>query len=78
MSSYIKLILELAIHTLSIVEKNFATKYTKKLFELERTYDEESDKDKPDRNVLDTIERDILRIGKLVNIEAKRQKAIDL
>lgn len=37
--------------------------------ELEKAYDEESDKDVPDNNVLDHIERDILRLSSIVSAE---------
>ena len=73
-----KLILSLLNYSLSIFDHEQKMKYQKKLYKLEKEYDNEMDKTRPDRNKLDNIERDILRIGGLVDTEIKRQKANDL
>lgn len=78
MSEYIKLILKLAGHVASIVDKENSEQYQEKLYELEKKYDEENDKERTDHNVLDGIERDIMRISGLVNNEASRQKALPM
>ena len=68
----IKLILSLTKHVLAIWEKENAEQYLEELTKLEKEYDKENDKNRPDHNVLDTIERDIVRLGKLVDSETKR------
>ena len=78
MINYIKLILKLASNASSIIDRKLAQKYQKELLKLEKSYDEEFDKNKPDRNVLDHIERDILRIGNIINTEIERKKANNL
>jgi len=69
-----KLILSLLNYSLSIFDYEQRTKYQNKLYNLEKEYDDEIAKNKPDRNKLDHIERDVLRIGQLVDTEIKRSK----
>lgn len=73
-----KLILSLLNYSLSIFDEKNKIKYQEKLLKLEEKYDKENVKTRPDRNVLDTIERDIMRIGQLVDSEIKRQKASNM
>lgn len=67
-----KLILSLMKHVASIADKENSEQYQEKILKLERKYDKEHSKTRPDHNVLDTIERDIMRLGQLVDSEAKR------
>lgn len=60
---------------LSIWEHENASKYLEQSYKLKKQYDEENDKQRPDRNVLDRIERDCLRLADLVAFEIARQKA---
>ena len=52
-----------------------ALKYQKELLKLKEKYNEENDKEKPDCNILDHIERNIVQLAGLVDSEIKRQKA---
>ncbi len=67
----IKAILGITAAALGIWQSKEAKKYSKKLYDLEKAYDEESDKPNPDFNVLDRIERDILRHSQLIALEIK-------
>jgi hypothetical protein len=71
----LKSIFTLLGSALSIWEHENASKYLEKSMKLQKAYDEENDKERPDRNVLDRIERDSLRLAELVSFEIARQKA---
>ena len=60
---------------LSIWEHENASKYQDQLLDIQRKYDEEADKDVPDRNILDRLERDGLRLSDLVAFEINKSKA---
>ena len=68
----IKSIIQLLTSALSIWEHENAKKYLEEKLDLETRYDQESDKVNPDRNVLDRIERDILRLSELVSFEIQK------
>ena len=68
----VKTIFGLIGTALSIWEHENASKYMEEAHDLQRRYDEEHDKDTPDRNVLDHIERDIIRLSDLVTFEIGR------
>lgn len=70
----IKSILTLLGSTLSIWENKEAKKYLELMYKLEKEYDDENDKDKPDHNVLDTTSRSIMRVSNLVSFEINRSK----
>ena len=59
---------------LSIWQHENAVKYTKQMVELEVKYDNESDKERSDHNVLDRLERDLLRLKDLVASEITASK----
>ena len=67
-----KPIAEILGSALTIWKNENAVKYQKKLLKLETEYDEETDKPRIDRNVLDRLDRDILRLSSLVAAEFKR------
>ena len=56
---------------LSIWDSKESRKYLKKVYKLEKKYDKEYDKEYPDHNVLDHIERDMIRLSDLVAKEIK-------
>lgn len=60
---------------LSIWQHENAVRYLKQLHKLETAYDKENDKEESDHNVLDRIERDLLRLSHLVASEIGRPKA---
>ncbi len=63
---------------LSLWEHENSIKYQKKLYKLQKEYDAEKDKSKVDRNTLDHIERNVLRLSNLTHTEIKRSKADSL
>jgi len=67
----VKAILGLLGTTIGLWQHKNATKYSRKLLALEKKYDEEADKNPHGRNVLDHIERDIVRLSRLVIAEIK-------
>lgn len=70
----IKSILGILGTALSLWEHENAKKHLEEKNKLEREYDDENDKQSPDRNVLDRTERAILRLSDLVSFEVKRSK----
>lgn len=58
--------------SLSIWNSKTAIKYQSKVLKLQKDYDEESDKDESDHNILDRIERDLVRLSNVVATEIKR------
>lgn len=56
---------------LGIWQNENSTKYLKRLYKLQKEYDDENDKDIPNRNILDRTERDILRLSNLVATQIK-------
>ena len=48
-----------------------ALKYQKKALKLRQKYNEENDKESPDRNILDHIDRDVMQLSDLINSEVK-------
>ena len=63
---------------LSIWQHKNAVKYMVEMQELEVKYDNESDKERPDHNVLDRLDRDLLRIKDLVAFEITASKTNSL
>lgn len=68
----IKSIFKLLGSALSIWESKEAKKYLTKVLDLEKRYDAENDKENIDHNILDRIERDLMRLSDLVSLEIKR------
>tara|TARA_Y100001937_G_C7113104_1_gene328760 strand:+ start:726 stop:965 length:240 start_codon:yes stop_codon:yes gene_type:complete len=69
---YIGTIVKLADTALSLWADVRKDRYQKTLLELKKRYDKEQAKDKPDHNMLDSVERDILYVVGILSIEAKR------
>ena len=67
-----KAIAEILGSALTIWKNENAVKYQKQLHKLEKDYDKEQDKDQIDHNVLDRLERNIVRLSSLVASEIKR------
>lgn len=76
----IKSILGITYAALSIWKNSSAKKYLKQLKKLEEKRDKETDKnpdalkkkDRPDHNIIDRLDRDIVRISNLVSVEIQR------
>ena len=69
-----QVIAEILSSALGIWEHENALKYQKKLLKLEKDYDKEIDKPRIDHNVLDRLERDMIRLSNLVSSEIKNTK----
>ena len=82
MSPEIAAILKILGAALSIWDHKLSSKYQRKLLKLRKERFNETDKnpnaikkkDRPDRNIIDRIDRDIMLIGDLVSSEIKRSK----
>lgn len=63
---------------LLIWQSKESVKYEKQLMELEKAYDEENDKTPSDHNLLDHIERDIVRLNTVLNAKVRGSKTVPL
>ena len=73
MNSYLQLILSLADNALELWSDSRKTKYQKSMLKLKKAYAKEMDKDTPDRNVLDHLEREMFWLSSLLNTELTTQ-----
>jgi hypothetical protein len=69
---YIGTILKLADTALSLWADVRKDRYQSTLLKLKKRYDKEQAKDKPNHNILDNLERDIMYVCGVLSLEAKR------
>lgn len=66
-----KALIELAASVASIIDRKGERKYKEKLLELERAYDKENSKERPDMARLYSIERELCRIVRIFDSEIR-------
>ena len=69
MSTTLQLVLSLADRCLELWSDSRKDKYQKSMLKLKKAYAKEMDKNKPDRNKLDFLEREMFYLSDLLNTE---------